>query len=166
MQLTMETAVDLANKCLFEDDDVVFAFGYEDIRDSKLVIAVAEDELCIPVCEQIALVEPIETLGLKDPDIVKHMIYTTFPGAFKLYIKATASSYFFGGVEQKEQEFFRVLGPDSTWVNLLEAMYDIFVEAKVHPQEPMLIHGIKLEGEGLVRIEWDESYLKAELPAH
>ena len=48
-----------------------------------------------------------------------------------------------------------VLGAGSTWVALLEAMYAIFVEAKIYPHMPVLVIGLELEAEGLVRIEWD-----------
>ena len=160
MQLTMKNSVDLVNATLFEDTDVDFKFGYQDqgaevIEDDGTMSILLQQVVILPVSKRTALVDPVVQLALKDPAVASHMCRSTLPDAFKLYIKARSAPHFFGGVKQEEKEFFRVLGPGSTWVALLEAMYAIFVEAKIYPHMPVLVIGLELEAEGLVRIEWD-----------
>ena len=77
-----------------------------------------------------------------------------FTSPFKLFCTGVSSPYFFGGVEQEEREFSRAIEKGSTVLHLLEAMYDIFVDAKIHPQETMMVFDLEVTDDGAVRIEY------------
>ena len=46
------------------------------------------------------------------------------------------------------------LGIPGRVLHLLEAMYDIFVDAKIHPQVTMMVFDLEVTDDGAVRIEY------------
>ena len=76
-----------------------------------------------------------------------------FSSGFKLFTKAVPCAYFFDGQEQVEAEFSRDVAKGTNVRDFLIALHGIFVDAKCHPCETMMIFGLEMKDDG-VYVEW------------
>jgi len=145
-KITQEIAV-LSDK-LFDKEDgqpcMIFSFGYIDSHMTRGLNVKPGSEPCVPVPKAWAIEEPLNKLMNSDPALKPMFTQPFFAKSFKLYMEATPCSYFFKGVEQSEQEFSRDIPAGSTVLHFIDAMYDIFADAKVHPQETMMIFALEV----------------------
>ena len=154
----------LVKQRLFDEEDggtmtMITSFGYIDSRASFGLTAQPGADPCMPIPKKWAVVEPlmnrVKAATLEDAqELIGMLSEPFFTSPFKLFCTGVSSPYFFGGVEQEEREFSRAIEKGSTVLHLLEAMYDIFVDAKIHPQETMMVFDLEVTDDGAVRIEY------------
>jgi len=142
--ITQETAILTDRLFDKEDECMIFSFGYIDSSMTRGLTVNPGSEPCVPVPKAWAIEEPLNKLTNSNPTLMPMFTQPFFAKSFKLYMEATPCSYFFNGVEQSEKEFSRDIPAGSTVRHFLESMYDIFVDAKVHPQETMMIFALEV----------------------
>lgn len=138
---------------LFEDGCMIFSFGYIDSSMSRGLTVPPGGEPCVPMPKKWAIDEPLQGLLTSKPGLAPMFNQPFFATSFKLYCDAQPCAYFFDGKEQPEQEFSRTIAKGATVRDFLDALYDIFADAKVHPQEPMMIFALKMV-DGDVHIDY------------
>lgn len=136
-----------------EGECMLFSFGYINQQMTAVPIPGAQPgEPCVPSPKAWTIGEPVAKLVASKPALVPMLVDPYFSAGFKLYTEATPSAYFFDGKPQKEQEFARDIVKGATVFAFLEALHDIFVDAKVHPCEPMMIFDLTVDNDANVHI--------------